>query len=284
MRHLHFCTTAMLGAFLAFGSTGASAGAGQQASGAVIRPPHGSMGGSHGVAGPTAYRPLPPPAGLRTTANVVYGTGGVRPRRTSGQGPAIYAVQGPAPLVAHESYGHGRRFAGRERAERFDPPERGGRRFDPYGYGLAATVGGAAGYGYGAGYGYDDGGYNSYGAADVPLTVAYGEAPLQPVSGAVAYDDGPRLSGGDDVQTNGYASPYNPYRLVGYATVAGGFGGYGYRGYDAGTGFMYAIPPAGGLAVYSPGAYGPGPRIIHIPSHYRRHGHAGCTCGSFAHE
>ncbi len=50
--------------------------------------------------------------------------------------------------------------------------------------------------------------------------------------------------------------------------------GYGYGGTGLGTyapgGFNgpYPYGPAGGLAIYTPGAFGPGPRIIAIPDRY----------------
>lgn len=55
--------------------------------------------------------------------------------------------------------------------------------------------------------------------------------------------------------------------LDGYGTRPVTYGAYGtYNVYGGSSQVMpFGLPPAGGLAVYEPGAYGPGPSIIRIP-------------------
>jgi hypothetical protein len=83
-----------------------------------------------------------------------------------------------------------------------------------------------------------------------------------------------------------YTSDYDMGQTVGYATETGIYGGRrldagDYYGYGYRRGWAPPIPPAGGLAVYSPGAYGPGPRIVVIPTHYKPGRDSfGCHCSS----
>lgn len=120
------------------------------------------------------------------------------------------------------------------------------------------------------------------------------------VSGATAGTDlplsGPRIVYGSNAPSSpsdaaypvaqGYGEPAAPrarFQPIGFPSGS-------YRGFTYGSGlndgFMPPIPPAGGLAVYSPGAYGPGPRIIRIPRGYgtrpahRLHGCCGASAGS----
>lgn len=60
-----------------------------------------------------------------------------------------------------------------------------------------------------------------------------------------------------------------PHLGYGGVVLSSGYGGTG-LGISAPGGFNgpYPYGPAGGLAVYSPGAFGPGPRIITIPQGY----------------
>lgn len=55
--------------------------------------------------------------------------------------------------------------------------------------------------------------------------------------------------------------------LDGYGTRPVVYGAYGtYNVYGGSSQVMpFGIPAAGGLAVYEPGGYGPGPSIIHVP-------------------
>ena len=61
-----------------------------------------------------------------------------------------------------------------------------------------------------------------------------------------------------------------PSWLDGYGTRPVVYGAYGtYNVYGGSAQAMpFGLPPAGGLAVYSPGAYGPGPSIIQVPPGY----------------
>ena len=62
-----------------------------------------------------------------------------------------------------------------------------------------------------------------------------------------------------------YGQP--PSWLDGYGTRPVVYGAYGtYNVYGGSSQVMpFGLPAAGGLAVYEPGGYGPGPSIIHIP-------------------
>jgi hypothetical protein len=205
--------------------------------------------------------------------------------------PAGYAVQRPGvTYVGGSGYGTGRQHVADMRLYAREGGRygyrQGGRYGRGYGYGAAAAAGIAAGYAvaggdYGVGYtggsydagydapssvtstGYDTGYDTGYPAPETPLTVTYGEAAMQPVPTTGLFGTGGYALDGQ-IQDVGYGGP----------TVAGyGFGG--------AAGWSQGIAPAGGLAVYSPGAYGPGPRVITIPSQYRTGGSSslGCTCG-----
>lgn len=65
-----------------------------------------------------------------------------------------------------------------------------------------------------------------------------------------------------------YGQP--PSWLDGYGTRPVVYGAYGtYNVYGGSSQVMpFGLPPAGGLAVYEPGGYGPGPSIIHVPDGY----------------
>lgn len=112
-----------------------------------------------------------------------------------------------------------------------------------------------------------------------PLARGRGEPAVPAPVVRVGFGDGLAPSGGEEVE----AGSQRGFHRIGFPS--GGYGGSAY-GSGYGNGFAPPIPPAGGLAVYSPGAYGPGPRIIRIPRGYgtrpahRMHGCCGASAGT----
>lgn len=118
-----------------------------------------------------------------------------------------------------------------------------------------------------------------YGTNDPASATDRGYAVAQGYGEPAGVDYGFAREGGDAI--DGRGSRPTGFHRVGFPSA-----GYGGTGYGSGYGFAPPIPPAGGLAVYSPGAYGPGPRIIRIPRGYgmhpgrRTHGCCGASAGS----
>ncbi len=111
-------------------------------------------------------------------------------------------------------------------------------------------------------------------ARRAPAQVVYGRAEVRhPVYN---YEDNGRYDGADlpSPGTRAYPVGQPPSWLDGYGTRPVTYAGYGTTNAYGGSaqvmpyGILPGIPPAGGLAVYSAGAYGPGPRIIHVPEGY----------------
>ena len=86
------------------------------------------------------------------------------------------------------------------------------------------------------------------------------------------YEDNGRYDDGDAPRPGqrqlAYGQP--PSWLDGYGTRPVVYGAYGtYNVYGGSSQVMpFGLPAAGGLAVYEPGGYGPGPSIIHVPNGY----------------
>lgn len=86
------------------------------------------------------------------------------------------------------------------------------------------------------------------------------------------YEDNGRYDGADVPRPGqrqlAYGQP--PSWLDGYGTRPVVYGAYGTTNVYGGSSQVmpFGLPPAGGLPVYEPGGYGPGPSIIHVPNGY----------------
>lgn len=99
--------------------------------------------------------------------------------------------------------------------------------------------------------------------------VVYSRRMPAPSRGRYDYEDNGRYDDSDAPRPGqrrlAYGQP--PSWLDGYGTrpvVTGAYGTYNVYGGSAQV-MPFGLPPAGGLAVYEPGGYGPGPSIIRIP-------------------
>ncbi len=136
------------------------------------------------------------------------------------------------------------------------------------------------GYDRGVGYGgFHHHGYGYAAGAGVLPYGGYGQ------SSPVEADAGPANYAGQGFAPVAPSPGYGPvaYDQVSHPCGGGCGGGYA-QGYNGGYAQGYNGSDTGGLGVYSAGAYGPGPRIISVPSSYNvgyaTGGHAGCGCGA----
>lgn len=203
----------------------------------------GALVGS-GVSGASAqsrYVPIPQGSPQHAASHGIQGHAPARPL------PPVSGTlhRGPGGYYGDRSF-NSAHYAGSGAAV-YDLRHGEGRRIDHHGRRVA---------GYGGGYGADLGFAGGY-----------------DVGGG--YDGAPGL--GPDAPDAGVPA----YAGQGFVPVAGRrCGGCGPVTYQS-TGYGYADGPGGGLGVYIPGAFGPGPRIISIPDHYNvGYGHHACVCGA----
>lgn len=102
--------------------------------------------------------------------------------------------------------------------------------------------------------------------------IVYGRAEPRPAPPVYNHEDNGAYDGADLPRPGerrlAYGQP--PSWLDGYGTRPVVYGAYGTFNVYGGSAqvWPYGIGPAGGLGVYSPGAYGPGPSIVEVPDGY----------------
>ena len=104
-----------------------------------------------------------------------------------------------------------------------------------------------------------------------PPRVVYGRAEPRLSPSVYNHEDNGAYDGADlppPRRPLAYGQP--PSWLDGYGTRPVVYGAYGTSNVYGGSSLVwpYGIGPAGGLGIYSAGAYGPGPSIIEVPNGY----------------